>query len=272
MNTLLLWIFCPLMAYAQTYHIAQEEISTMSFASANSGVCLWKLNQIPKNPALLARQSGMAFNILSRNYFFTPGILNVSVAYSNVLNQNSGYAIVLGTSGSKDYYQYALRAGYGRSLGRKTMVGASMHFTTNQTSEHHGSVDANFSLGICSQLLQTLMIGCFFQNPGQFFQPKGHSVPVLIKTGFNYRIHENLEVMTELHQPYQEPSAIAFGLLYSPVVNLQLAIGIKTVGPRLSLGFKYSISDSWNWSSGFEHQPSLGISLCSEFEYRVNKR
>jgi len=271
MNTLCVLFLLPVMCFCQTHHILFAEFNSLSFACANTGISQWETRGLPKNPALLAQHKQGLFSLQSRNYFFTKGLWQFISGIGGGLGKNTGGSIVIGRDGSSDFEQFLLQCNVGIQLGQKTAMGAGIHCVLNRSAVQSVQLELNGSWGLCTQITENLLFGCFVQNPGSFGIAQSYSLPFQARTGFNLRVHKGLELLAECHQRANESLAIAMGILYQPLLHLQLAIGFRTLGPAMSVGWKYRMKEHLFWSTGMEHQPQLGLSLSSGLEYRFSK-
>jgi hypothetical protein len=253
---------------AKTQHsVLSSALSTSSRAMGQTGICEWIPISGFINPAHLASIESNHTGLDAHNYYYLAGLYNFA-AHGALRMTDSGFGLHLVSDGSKELREWLLSIAYGRKLGSKTGIGMSVDYIHTQTPESNDLYNISFELGLQTQLFKDVLVGFVIKNPIPINSASLHPYPVVFKAGFNYRVYEELEVVSEVQKHGDQKTSFHIGLKYKPIKSISLMTGINTQGPTLHLGAGYSIKNNITLCTAFEHHTILGLSSSFGFNYQ----
>lgn len=267
MRILFLFLFISFQSATSQHSVLSSAISTSSRAMGQNGICEWFPVSGFMNPAHLASIEHNHIGLDAHNYYYLAGLYNFA-AHGALKMTDSGFGLNLVSDGSKELREWLLSLAYGRKLGSKTGIGMSLDYIHTQTPESEDLYNICFELGLQTQLFEDVLVGFVIKNPIPIKSNSLHPYPAVFKAGLNYRVYDELEVVSEVQKHGDLKTSFHFGIKYIMLKTINLMTGVNTQGPTLHIGAGYSIKNKIVLYTAFDHHVLLGLSSSFGFNYQ----
>lgn len=249
------------------HSIYNAVIDSRSRGMSMTGVCGWEAHSILMNPGLAAsiKQSSIHFEV--HNYYLVKGLYSVLVHGTYTKKQGSGIGLHILADGSDEYRNWLAGISYGRKLGKHTEAGLSFNFIYIQTPESKDPTTISFDLGLQTRLSEEVLAGFVIKNAVPVSNTLLQQNASYFKTGINYRVHQQLQVLLEFHKAGKAEGTLHCGMYYSPSIRTNIYAGWSTSSMLLSFGFCFRINEYIKLTSALSIHTELGNSSSFGFAY-----
>ncbi len=270
MRIITLLILLALRSLPAQHSVLSSSITAASRGLGQTGICEWNPTSGLMNPALLAFLELPNFGLEAQNYYLIKGLYTYGLHASVPKNSNSGFGITVTSDGSEDLRDWLFSFCYGHKLGLRSGIGVSFDYFYTQTPESNDLHHIGIDLGLQTQLSNVLILGFYARNPIPIKSKSADQYPYLIKTGMNYKVYEQLNIIVEIQKHGKQNTSFHIGIQYSPSTAIALYCGVNTLGPDLSFGAKYKVRSTLCLTSAIESNTTLGYNSSFGINYSFN--
>jgi hypothetical protein len=267
MLVLLILILFSFQASMAQHSILSSAVHTSSRGIANGGVCTWDPTSGYLNPAHLGFISHHTFAMDAFNYYFIKDLYTLATYGAWKVNPYSGFGFSLMSDGSSDLKEWLATVSYGRKLMEHTSIGMSLDYLRTQTPESPDRQNIAFEIGIQTKLTSNLLAGMIIKNPIPLKLHDLNTYPAIFKFGINYKVHDQFQVLAELHKYGTHNASVIIGLHYFPVTYISFTTGVHSSGPVYSFGLNYMMENRITLSTSFQQHVVLGSSPSFGLNY-----
>lgn len=194
--------------------------------------------------------SALPYGIADWNVYALQARYNVS--------KYDGIGLSLQQSGTDDYREQQYAASYGRALGKKFFMGASLQFLQINQQEYGNASGVTFGVGILAHALPTLWLGCRVQNPLQQ-DIGGEVLPTQFNVAASWRPSPLFSLSGETEKILNRQASVKFGVEYRPASVLVIRLGARSAPARVGFGAGLRLANGLGLDIGSEWHPALGM-------------
>lgn len=182
--------------------------------------------------------------------------------------RSGGLGLEVQHAGVDALVEQRFRVQYGRFLGEKIRIGASLDALRQSAKEYGSANNASFSLSVLARALPQVYIGAKVQNP---FQMKigPDLLPTVFRVGASWVPSGILLVLAEVEKDLERQAAVKAGVEYRPVPRLALRLGVRSAEvSRMAFGVGLPLKNGLQVDVASEWHPVLGITPAVLLSYR----
>jgi hypothetical protein len=176
-----------------------------------------------------------------------------------------------GTFGGEAYREIHYTVGYARGLtfgtSRQIQIGLRARYYNTQIDEYGGAGALGLHAGILVPLLPTVHFGVHVTNVNEPALVDGEALPQTLSVGLQYRVNQQVFVVTDVFKELEFPASVRGGLEVRPVSSLALRAGITTTPTRFTGGAGVRLGGIRAHVAAEQH-PDLGWSPAASLELR----
>lgn len=214
-----------------------------------------------ENPAALSQLKKTAAGLYAERKFLLTELNSYTTAVG-IKTSSGNFGITALYTGFAAYNETRLGLAYGRSLGSKLDVGATINYNSIGIANGYGSAAAiSFELGSILRLTEKLQAGFHINNPvgGKFGNDKQEKLPAVYSFGIGYDAAEKFLVSTSIEKEEDQPVSIHTGFQYKLIPQLLVRAGMASANSTAWLGLGLTIR-SLRLDITTSYHPQLGIS------------
>lgn len=219
------------------------------------------LTSVQGNPAGLSGAQWVAVELGYRQLFNLADltITTFSLAYPVV---DGGMGLAIQSFGNDIYREVEAEISYGRSIGYRVSIGATLAYHWLTISNYGSDGDVSLSLGIQAQPIHNLVWGLWARNltEGEIGD-SGDPLPQETITGVSYRILNRLQASFDLSKDPRYPETYKFGTEVFLNQYIVTRAGMQYRPNRASVGFGI-LWQGWQLDYGALTHQELGWTHC----------
>jgi hypothetical protein len=189
--------------------------------------------------------------------------------YANI-GSNSGVGIDINHGGTEDYLEQRARLQYGRRLGQKFYLGASLDALRVSQQEYGSSNTATFSIGMMAQALPKVWIAARVSNPLQQ-KLSDEILPTTLRIGACWQASNLFLLLLETEKIIDRPVQLKAGAEYRPTPLVAIRIGTRNNPARIGFGAGLRLKNGLRIDLGSEWHPVLGITPSAAIAWSKDK-
>ncbi len=189
--------------------------------------------------------------------------------YANI-GSNSGVGIDINHGGTEDYLEQRARLQYGRRLGQKFYLGASLDALRVSQQEYGSSNTATFSIGMMAQALPKVWIAARVSNPLQQ-KLSDEILPTTLRIGACWQASNLFLMLLETEKIIDRPVQLKAGAEYRPSPLVAIRIGTRNNPARIGFGAGLRLKNGLRIDLGSEWHPVLGITPSAAIAWSKDK-
>lgn len=186
------------------------------------------------------------------------------------IGSNSGIGIDISHGGTEAYTEQRARLQYGRRLGQKFFLGASLDALRVAQQEYGSANTATFGIGVFAQALPKVWIGARVTNPLQQ-KLSDEILPTTLKIGASWQASKLFLLLFETEKIIDRAVQIKGGAEYRPVDLVVIRVGTRTNPARISFGAGLRLKNGLKLDVSSEWHPILGVTPAAAISWSKDK-
>jgi len=127
-------------------------------------------------------------------------------------------------------------------------------------------------LGLSGNLFDDLNCGFLLANPEKQSFNESPDLVTRMVFGLQYLVSQKVNLYAELEKQLEEDFSFKTGLDYALHPLFDLRIGYNTLPGQISMGFGWTILDSFNLETAFSYNSTLGITPVLTLKYLKSQK
>jgi hypothetical protein len=211
------------------------------------------------NQAALAQLKTSAFGVYSERRYALQELSLYSAALG-VATKQGGFGFQADYFGFKEYNEYQLGLGYGRSLGSKLDIGVKINYHSLRIPVYGNAGTVNAEAGLLLHLTGKLHAGLHVYNPvgGKLGKSGTEKLASIYRAGLGYEASQNFFMSVEVVKEEDQPVNVNTNLHYQFHKNIFVRAGIATESTNSFVGvglnwkhFRVDVAASYHPQLGF---------------------
>jgi hypothetical protein len=182
------------------------------------------------------------------------------LAYAPI-GKNNAFGLDLAFAGAGSYKEQRCRAGFGKRLSDKLMLGISTDLLHVGAQGYGAATAVVPGLGLLAQPLPGIWIGAAVRNP---LRQKigGYNLPVVMRLGACWKPNDLFLLQGEVEKDVDQPPQTKSGFVYKPGNLLTIRAGFHSAPAGMCFGVGLRLKNTLCLDWGSEWHPALGVTTA----------
>lgn len=175
--------------------------------------------------------------------------------------------------GNALYYESRMGIAYGMRLGERFGFGIQLDYLHNKAARLSGRHYCTFEFGLLYRPSDRLRFGVHVFNPVKYrvSERTGELLPVVLRTGVEYRPHDRIGLYTELEKDLVHPFNFKAGISYSFSDAVVVRGGFNTVPVIADIGLGCTVRGKWHLDVAMGYHLDLGFNTSASISLLLHR-